>query len=130
MDCRGQAQSTRAAATPFHHNSIFIAMRQEHPEMKKLKFGDVVMNAAERTMANALLEKFPTLIGVNVRGDRVYLIYQQGREAPEAVLCRAGEDFKQEYALLCAAEADADWKAAIPEVSHLTLLPWDDKNTA
>jgi hypothetical protein len=91
----------------------------------KLEFGDVVMNAAERAMANALLEKFPTLVGVNVRGDKVFLICQQGRKAAEAVLYRASEDFKREYALLCAAETDADWKAAIPKVTTVTLLPWD-----
>jgi hypothetical protein len=94
-------------------------------EMKQLKFGDVAMNAAERVMANALLENFPTLIGVNVRGDAVFLICQQGRKAPEAVRYRASEDFKREFALLCAAEADADWKAAIPEIANLTLLPWE-----
>jgi hypothetical protein len=92
----------------------------------RLKFGDVDMNAAERAMANALLENFPTLVGVNVRGDRVLLICQQGRKAPEALLYRAGEDFKREYALLRAAEADADWRAAIPKISHLTLLPWNE----
>jgi hypothetical protein len=63
---------------------------------------------------------------VNVRGDAVFLIFQQGRKAATAVKYRAGEDFKREYALLCAVEADADWEAAIPKIAHLTLLAWDD----
>jgi hypothetical protein len=92
---------------------------------KMMPPGEVQMTFAERVLMDSLHHALPTVMGLHVRGEQVFVLHSNGTTERY----RASPDFKRMHALLCAAEGDPDWQAALlkqlPSLEP-ALLPWAD----